>query len=129
MSSQFEQELEFVQCLANPQYLHFLAENQYLDNPEFVAYLHYLRYWAEPEYARFIKFPHCLWLLRLLAESQSFRAELKQKQFVRHVCDQQLFHWQSYLDNVYRISSTVAAHAASDGDAGQSQPKEELKSE
>jgi mediator of RNA polymerase II transcription subunit 31 len=47
-------ELEFVQCLANPEYLHWLALNKYLEEPAFVRFLHYLCYWRRPEYARLL---------------------------------------------------------------------------
>lgn len=50
----FELELEFVQALANPFYLHSLAQQGILYQPAFVNYLKYLLYWKEKEYARFI---------------------------------------------------------------------------
>ena len=49
----FETELEFVQALANPEYLHFLAQNLYFDDPAFRDYLVYLQYWREPRYCKF----------------------------------------------------------------------------
>jgi mediator of RNA polymerase II transcription subunit 31 len=45
-------ELEFVQCLANPNYLNFLAQRGYFKENAFINYLKYLLYWKEPEYAR-----------------------------------------------------------------------------
>ena len=80
----FELELEFVQSLANPRYLHHLAttpnpssgasssktddeENDVLNSPEMVGYLSYLRYWYEdPRYAKYILYPHSLYFLKLL---------------------------------------------------------------
>jgi mediator of RNA polymerase II transcription subunit 31 len=53
--ARFELELEFVQSLANPFYLHSLAQQGILDQPSFVRYLEYLRYWKEKEYARFLQ--------------------------------------------------------------------------
>lgn len=50
----FELELEFVQALANPFYLHSLAQQGILYQPTFINYLKYLLYWKEKEYARFI---------------------------------------------------------------------------
>ena len=67
----FELELEFVQSLANPFYLQFLAQRLYFEDPAFVAYLSYLRYWRTQEYARFVTFPNCLVLLELLQASGS----------------------------------------------------------
>jgi mediator of RNA polymerase II transcription subunit 31 len=54
----FELELEFVQSLANPYYLHSLAQQNILDQPAFIHYLEYLQYWKEKDYARFIQFVH-----------------------------------------------------------------------
>lgn len=45
-----------MQCLANPQYLNFLAQQKTLDKPEFVAYLAYLQYFTEPKYAKFLQY-------------------------------------------------------------------------
>ena len=52
--SRLAMELEFVQCLANPEYLHWLALNKYLEDPALVRFLRYLRYWHRPEYARLL---------------------------------------------------------------------------
>lgn len=52
--SRFELELEFVQALANPPYLNYLASQKYLDNPEFVEYLNYLQYFGEPKYIKYL---------------------------------------------------------------------------
>jgi mediator of RNA polymerase II transcription subunit 31 len=41
----FQVELEFVQCLANPNYLNFLAQRGYFKDQTFVNYLKYLLYW------------------------------------------------------------------------------------
>ncbi|XP_013377595.1 PREDICTED: mediator of RNA polymerase II transcription subunit 31 isoform X2 [Chinchilla lanigera] len=51
----FQLELEFVQCLANPNYLNFLAQRGYFKDKAFVNYLKYLLYWKEPEYAKYLK--------------------------------------------------------------------------
>lgn len=52
----FEIELEFVQSLANPYYLHSLAQQNILDQPAFINFLDYLQYWREKDYARFIQY-------------------------------------------------------------------------
>lgn len=51
----FELELEFVQSLANPYYLHSLAQQNILEQPAFINYLQYLQYFREKDYARFIQ--------------------------------------------------------------------------
>jgi hypothetical protein len=54
--ARFELELEFVQSLANPFYLHSLAQQNILDQPAFINFLEYLLYWKEKDYyARFIQ--------------------------------------------------------------------------
>jgi mediator of RNA polymerase II transcription subunit 31 len=53
--TRFELELEFVQALANPFYLHSLAQQSILEQPAFINYLKYLLYWKEKDYARFIQ--------------------------------------------------------------------------
>lgn len=66
--NRFELELEFVQALASPAYLHFLATTKsetgdclLLQEPEFMDFLLYLRStWSKPEYSRFINYPNCL---------------------------------------------------------------------
>ena len=62
----FQVELEFVQSLANPNYLHFLAQRGYMKDPCFINYLSYLMYWKEPAYVSYIKYPICLYFLELL---------------------------------------------------------------
>ncbi|KJE93861.1 mediator complex subunit 31-A [Capsaspora owczarzaki ATCC 30864] len=105
----FQLELEFVQCLANVQYLHYLGQQGYLTQTTFINYLKYLLYWKKPEYARFIRFPHCLYFLDLLQEPV-FRTEITKKPCVDFVAEQQLWHWQFYGRN--RSAAAAAAVAA-----------------
>uniref|UniRef100_A0A7S1XCN2 Mediator of RNA polymerase II transcription subunit 31 n=1 Tax=Compsopogon caeruleus TaxID=31354 RepID=A0A7S1XCN2_9RHOD len=85
----FETELEFVQCLASPAYIHWLAQNRYFDDDSFLAYLNYLQYWRTQEYAKFIVFPHCLYFLRLL-QQESFREAMKRNDYMLFVHQQQV---------------------------------------
>jgi len=114
----FMLELEFVQALANPQYLHFLAELKYLQRPDFVAYLDYLQYWQRPEYVRYLVFPHCLFFLRMLQEEQ-FRMLLQEKGFVDIVCQQQQMHWIKYGNR--RIHTGREAEAEGGAEAGEAE--------
>lgn len=66
----FQVELEFVQSLANPEYLQFLGQRGYLKDPAFKNYVKYLNYWKQPEYARFVTFPICLNVLDWLADGK-----------------------------------------------------------
>ena len=80
-SDRFELELEFLQMLASPAYLHYLAINEYLSDSAFMDFLKYLRYWKQPEYVKFVSYPHSLYFLDLLTENERFRRELKNVAF------------------------------------------------
>ena len=45
-------ELEFVQCLCNAGYLHYLAQKRHLEDEHFINYLRYLLYWKRPPCGR-----------------------------------------------------------------------------
>lgn len=64
--ARFELELEFVQALANPYYLHSLAQQNILDQPAFINFLQYLLYFKEKDYARFIQFVSIHWFRLVL---------------------------------------------------------------
>ena len=82
----FQIELEFVQCLANPNYLNFLAQRGYFKEKCFVNYLKYLHgYWTQPSYVKFLKYPLCLHFLELL-QHEDFRKEIVNSQV-------QFKHW------------------------------------
>ena len=138
----FQIELEFVHCLANPNYLNFLAQRGIFKETTFVNYLKYLMYWKEPDYAKYLKYPQCLMMLDLL-QSEHFRKELMNSQCARFIDDQQLLHWQHYQRKRMRLvneqaeraasasavlqSSSAAASAATSRVAQQSQPQQPLK--
>lgn len=88
----FEEELEFVQALANVDYVAHLARQSLLDDQDFVAFLEYLQYWTRAEYARHLQYPQCLRMLELL-QRPSFREGLKNTQFVDYVKQQQYLQW------------------------------------
>mmetsp|Transcript_8103 Transcript_8103/g.23921 ORF Transcript_8103/g.23921 Transcript_8103/m.23921 type:complete len:126 (+) Transcript_8103:57-434(+) len=94
----FEVELEFVQCLANPEYLTFLAQRGFFDRPAFVNYLAYLMYWKEAGYARHITYPHALAFLDLL-QNENFRALFKHQSNSEAIQGQQILHWIHYNKN------------------------------
>ncbi|KAH6293705.1 mediator of RNA polymerase II transcription subunit 31 [Parastagonospora nodorum] len=74
--TRFELELEFVQCLANPVYLNYLATQKYFDKPEFVAYLDYLQYFAEPKYIKFLHHPGPTLRALELLQQERFRQDI-----------------------------------------------------
>ena len=102
----FQVELEFVQCLANPNYLHFLAQRGYMKDPCFVNYLSYLTYWKEPSYVSYIKYPICLYFLELL-QHETFRREIVSGQCVRFLDDQVILHWQHYTRRRAKLFETA----------------------
>lgn len=132
----WQAELEFVQSLANPEYLHCaptrspralaaprahrrapaaradLAQNRYLDDPAFVEHIDYLRYWAGPKYCHYIVFPHCLRMLELL-QQPSFRAALKRADFKEMVFRQQHYAWR-YRSNPTAPPADAAPPAVPD---------------
>lgn len=91
-------ELEFVQCLANPAYIHYLAQNRYFDDEAFIGYLKYLQYWQRPEYIKFIMFPHCLFFLELL-QNANFRNAMAHPASKELAHRQQYFFWKNYRNN------------------------------
>ena len=93
-ANRFELELEFIQSLASPAYLHHLATQGYFQDPSFLSYLQYLKYWKSPEYAKFIKFPHCFYFLDLLCDNDSFRKELINVPFRNFLHEQQFYNWE-----------------------------------
>lgn len=106
--TRFQIELEFVQCLANPNYLNFLAQRKYLQMPNFVAYLRYLQYWRQPEYAQYLRYPMCLHFLDLL-QYEHFRKEISSSHAAKFIEDQQLLHWQHYIRKRSKIMNEAAA--------------------
>ena len=67
-------ELEFVQLLAQPSFLQFLAGEGLLQQPSFVTYLQaLLATWRQPAYSCHLAWPACLTILELLAEDADFR--------------------------------------------------------
>ncbi|XP_051121710.1 mediator of RNA polymerase II transcription subunit 31-like [Andrographis paniculata] len=91
-------ELEFVQCLANPTYIHYLAQNRYFEDEAFIGYLKYLQYWQRPEYIKFIMYPHCLFFLELL-QNPNFRNAMAHPANKELAHRQQFYYWKNYRNN------------------------------
>ena len=73
----FIQDLEFVQCLANPKYLNYLAVNNYFEEKEFINYIKYLQYFKNDlRYTKFITYSNSLIFLDLL-QYEFFRKFIK----------------------------------------------------
>jgi len=121
----FQVEMEFVQCLANPNYLHFLAQRGFLKDSSFINYLKYLQYWQDPQYVKYLKYPICLHFLQLL-QHETFRKECVSGQCARFLDDQVLLHWQHYTRRRAKLIDTAATatqQAASNTPASQTSHK------
>lgn len=92
--NRFELELEFIQCLASPAYLHHLATTGVLADASFLEFLEYLAYWKQPQYIKYLNYPHCLYFLDLLLHNPTFRRELANVPFRNFVHEQQFYSWQ-----------------------------------
>jgi mediator of RNA polymerase II transcription subunit 31 len=110
--NRFELELEFVQSLASPAYLHYLATNpssddhNWLDDPEFVEYLRYLfKVWTRPEYNRFLVYPQALYFLEWMLNHR--REEWAQVAFRNFAHQQQFLGWQHRATRLYGRGSTI----------------------
>ncbi|XP_058977005.1 mediator of RNA polymerase II transcription subunit 31 isoform X3 [Musca domestica] len=99
-------ELEFVQCLANPNYLNFLAQRGYFKDQAFINYLKYLQYWKEPEYAKYLMYPMCLYFLDLL-QYEHFRREIVNSQCCKFIDDQAILQWQHYTRKRIKMLNAV----------------------
>lgn len=106
--NRFALELEFVQSLASPAYLHYLASmsndegQSLLLDPRFKEFLLYLqRTWSNPEYSRFITYPHSLYFLDLLINNDAVCRELAQVSFRNFCHQQQYFAWQNRFRTLY----------------------------
>lgn len=91
--TRWEVELEFVQGLANPVYVHFLAQQKYLENPDFLRYLEYLEYWRQPTHIKYVVYPNCLLMLTLLKEPL-FRQEIAKAEAAQVIMDGFFRKWQ-----------------------------------
>lgn len=92
--TRWEVELEFVQGLANPKYVHFLAQQKYLEDPDFLRYLEYLEYWREMPHVKYIVYPNCLLMLTLLKQPE-FRREIAKAEVAQVVMDGFFRKWQA----------------------------------
>lgn len=120
-------DLEFVQTLANPQYLNFLAQRNYFKNPAFINYLKYLLYFKEDNYIKYVQYPQALYFLDLLQREQ-FRQELVNANYCRYIEDQQLLAWQrlqrrkkQLLTNAAGIPATTNNNNSNDAEATNTQ--------
>lgn len=124
----FQVELEFVQCLANPNYLNFLAQRGYFKDQAFINYLKYLLYWKEPEYAKYLMYPMCLYFLDLL-QYEHFRREIVNSQCCKFIDDQAILQWQHYIRKRIKllnggVNGTPNANGGTNGEQAETQQQQ-----
>ncbi|KAM7205283.1 mediator of RNA polymerase II transcription subunit-like protein [Rhypophila sp. PSN 637] len=88
--TRFEIELEFVQSLANPQYLNHLASRKYLSEPAFVNYLAYLQYWTRPPYLKYLTYPGPTLKHLELLQQERFRQDIINPELVNRLVEEGL---------------------------------------
>ncbi|ORM41095.1 Mediator of RNA polymerase II transcription subunit 31 [Babesia sp. Xinjiang] len=102
----FEAELEFVQCLANPHYLHFLAKAGYFEDKRFRAYIVYLQYFRRPQYVKYVKYPYCIRILELLLDD-TFVKTLSNQKAIEAIEQQLMAHWICFKRGVQRLEENL----------------------
>ncbi|KAK6112481.1 Methyltransferase TRM13 family protein [Brugia pahangi] len=122
----FEIECEFVQALANPHYLNFLAQRGYFKEPYFINYLKYLLYWKRPEYARALKYPQCLHFLEAV-QSSAFREAITCTANAKFIEEQQLLQWQYYTRKRQRLHVYTTEHDDDGQEWKQQHPQQRQK--
>ncbi len=80
----FIQDLEFVQCLSNPLYLEFLAQNNYFNDQRFINYLEYLQYFKNIEDMKYITYSRSIVFLDLI-QYDFFRELLYDEKFINYL--------------------------------------------
>lgn len=100
LPTRWEVELEFVQSLANIQYVNYLAQNDYLSDPTFIEYLKYLNYWKEAKFAKYVVYPNCLHILTLL-QNEEFRKSIVNPEFMNTLMNDMVKKWQD-VDDVFK---------------------------
>ena len=97
----FMQDLEFVQCLANPFYLKYLSNMGYFDDDNFVNYLKYLLYFKKAEYLKYITFERCIMFLELL-QYKEFRQKFKENGYEQSLND---FISRDWIDRSFNFEN------------------------
>lgn len=96
LPTRWEIELEFVQSLANTQYLVYLAQQGYFKDSKFLNYLNYLNYWKDPKYSVFLVYPDCLHILTLL-QNEQFRNDLLNQNLTNLLYTDMVDYWKETL--------------------------------
>lgn len=117
LPTRWEVELEFVQSLANIQYVNYLAQNDYLADPSFIEYLKYLNYWKEAQFAKYVVYPNCLHILTLL-QNEEFRKSIVNPEFMNTLMNDMVKKWQD-VDDVFKAPGDKDEEKAADGNSAE----------
>uniref|UniRef100_A0A672JRL7 Mediator of RNA polymerase II transcription subunit 31 n=1 Tax=Sinocyclocheilus grahami TaxID=75366 RepID=A0A672JRL7_SINGR len=102
----FQLELEFVQCLANPNYLNCKINK--IECNKIIVLFAYLKYLVTViQIWKYFRYPHCLHMLELL-QYEHFRKELVNAQCAKFIDEQQILHWQHYSRKRTRLQQALA---------------------
>ena len=96
--TRFEYELDFLQSLANPYYIQYLASRKHLQNPALIHFLKYLQYWKQPQYIKYIQYPACLYYLDKL-QNELFRQSCEDPNTMNDIIFQHHCHFDYYKTN------------------------------
>ncbi|OAV87433.1 hypothetical protein PTTG_29434 [Puccinia triticina 1-1 BBBD Race 1] len=103
----FEEDLEFVQSLANPHFVQELTLNGALRSETMINYLEYLKYFHQPDYARFVRYPNALKILDLLNSSEQFRTMIETQEHAQLLTDKFIQNWISLSGRLNKIGPAV----------------------
>lgn len=81
---------QFVQSLANPYYLNYLASQKLLQDSNFVEYLKYLQYFTRPEHARYLSYPGPTLKALELLQQEKFRQDILSPDLVARLAEETL---------------------------------------
>ncbi|PLW52028.1 hypothetical protein PCASD_02110 [Puccinia coronata f. sp. avenae] len=104
---QLEEDLEFVQSLANPHFVQELTLNGILGSEAMINYLKHLKYFHEPDYAKFIRYPNSLKILDLLNSSPQFQTMMETQEHAQLLTDKFLQNWISLSGRLNKEGPSV----------------------
>lgn len=113
LPKRWEVELEFVQSLANTQYLSYLVQQGYLKSPEFLNYIKYLQYWKSNKYSKLLVYPDCLHILTLL-QIEQFRIDITNQNLTNALFIDMVDYWK---EEIYKEESAARKMAEDAADA------------
>ncbi|MBW0513773.1 hypothetical protein O181_053488 [Austropuccinia psidii MF-1] len=113
--ARFEEDLEFVQSLANPHFVQELTLNDTLRSETMINYLNYLKYFHDPDYARFVRYPNALKILDLLNTSEKFRTMIETQETAQLLTDKFIQNWISLSGRLNKTKATMSKEATLNG--------------